>query len=61
MAGFMAPITAILGAIAGANLVLILLDMARTGFVEDRISVGMAKDTRVPSAKSKAPTGAGMR
>jgi pimeloyl-ACP methyl ester carboxylesterase len=61
MAGFMAPITAILGAIAGANLVLILLDMARTGFADDRISVGMATNTRTPSAKSKSPTGAGMR
>jgi hypothetical protein len=61
MAGFMAPITAILGAIAGANLVLILLDMARTGFAEDRISAGMATNTRTPSTKSKSPTGAGMR
>jgi pimeloyl-ACP methyl ester carboxylesterase len=61
MAGFMAPITAILGAIAGANLVLILLDMARTGFAEDRISAGMATNTRTLSATSKAATGAGMR
>jgi branched-subunit amino acid permease len=61
MAGFLAPITAILGAIAGANLVLILLDMARTGSAEDRISAGMATNTRTLSAKSKSPTGAGMR
>jgi hypothetical protein len=54
-------ITAILGAIAGGNLVLILLDMARTGFAEDRISAGIATNTGVPSAKSKSPTGAGMR
>ena len=60
-AGFVALITAILGAIAGGNLVLILLDMARAELADDRIPVNMATNTRVANAKPKTPTGAGMR
>jgi hypothetical protein len=59
--GFMALITAILGAIAGGNLVLILLDMARAELADDRISVNMATNTRVANAKPKTPTGARVR
>jgi pimeloyl-ACP methyl ester carboxylesterase len=60
-AGLMALVTAILGAVAGGNLVLILLDMARASSADDRISADTAPDTRSASAKPETPTGAAMR
>jgi len=57
-ADLLALITAIVGAIAGANLALILLDMSRARSVDDRI----ARETANASAQRfepAAPTGAG--
>ena len=51
-------VTAILGAIAGANLVLIPLDMARARSTDNRISADTATDTPAPSSKPEAPAGA---
>ena len=59
--GLTALVTAILGAVAGANLVLILLDMARARSVDDRIAADMVPDTQSAIAKPETPTGAGMR
>jgi TAP-like protein len=59
--GLIALVTTILAAVAGANLVLILLDMARANSADDRISADAAPDTRSASVKSKTPTGAAMR
>jgi pimeloyl-ACP methyl ester carboxylesterase len=60
-AGLMALVTAILGAVAGANLALILLDMARTRSADDRTAANTAPDTRSAIAKPETPTGVGMR
>ena len=51
-------VSAILGAIAGANLVLILLDMARAPSTDNRISADSATDTPAASSKQERPTGA---
>jgi pimeloyl-ACP methyl ester carboxylesterase len=59
--GLIALVTAILAAVAGANLVLILLDMARASSADDRISADVAPDTRSASAKPETPTGAAVR
>jgi hypothetical protein len=59
--GLIALVTAILGSVAGANLVLILLDMARAGSADDRISADTVPDTPKATLKPEAPTGAGMR
>jgi hypothetical protein len=60
-AGFIALVTAILGAVAGGNLLLILLDMARAGSADDRVAAATAPDTRSASAKPETPAGAAMR
>ena len=59
--GLIALVTAILAAVAGANLVVILLDMARASSADDRISADRAPDTRSASAKPETPAGAGVR
>ena len=59
--GLMALVTAILAAVTGANLVLIVLDMARASSADDRISADAAQDTRSASAKPETPTGAAIR
>jgi pimeloyl-ACP methyl ester carboxylesterase len=60
-AGFVALLTAILGAVAGGNLVLILLDMVRAGSAGDRVATGVVADTRSTDVKPEAPTAVGMR
>jgi hypothetical protein len=60
-AAFIALVTAILGAVAGGNLLLIVLDMARAGSADDRVSAATAPDTQSAIAKPQTPTGAGMR
>jgi hypothetical protein len=57
----MALVTAILGAVAGANLVLILLDMVRAGSGDDRVASDMAGDTRRGDVRLEAFTGGGTR
>ena len=59
--GLPALATAVLGAIAGANLVLIMIDIARASSADDRISVDKAAEMRSASAKPWTSTGAGMR
>jgi hypothetical protein len=59
--GLTALVTAILGSVAGANLVLILLDMARAASADDRISADTATNTHAASAEPATPTGAGTR
>ena len=59
--GLTALATAILAAVAGANLMLIVMDIARARSADRRISAETAPDTRPASAKSTTPTGAGMR
>jgi pimeloyl-ACP methyl ester carboxylesterase len=61
MAGFTALITAIFGAIAGANLVLILLDMVAAGSARDRVDAVSAADMRSVGVKRESSIGAGMR
>jgi hypothetical protein len=52
-------VTAILGApFAGANLVLILLDMARARSTDNRIPADTATDTPAASFKPETPAGA---
>jgi pimeloyl-ACP methyl ester carboxylesterase len=58
-AGFIALVTAILGAVAGANLVLILLDMVRAGSADDRVASETAGDTRTTDVGLEASAGAG--
>jgi pimeloyl-ACP methyl ester carboxylesterase len=60
-AGFVAQLTAILGAVAGGNLVLILLDMVRAGSAGDRVATGVVADTRSTDVKPEAPTAVGRR
>jgi hypothetical protein len=57
----MALVTAILGAVAGANLVLILLDMVRAGSGDDRVASDMAGETRSTDVRLEAFTGGGRR
>jgi len=58
--GFMAMVTATLGAVAGANLMLILLDMVRAGLAEDHVASDTAADIR-SNVRLEASTGAGRR
>jgi hypothetical protein len=60
-AGFIALVTAILSAVAGGNLVLILLDMVRAGSAGDRVATGVVANTQSTDVKPEAPTGVGMR
>jgi hypothetical protein len=60
-AGLVALLTAILGAVAAGNLVLILLDMVHAGSASDRAATSVVTDTRSTDVKPKAPTGVGMR
>jgi pimeloyl-ACP methyl ester carboxylesterase len=60
-AGFMALLTAILGAIAGGNLVLILLDMVHAGSAGDQDATDVAVDIESTDVKPEAPMGVGMR
>ena len=60
-AGLIALVTAIFGAIAGGNLLLILLDMVRAGSSGDQVANDTAADTVSVDIRSEAPTGAGMR
>jgi hypothetical protein len=60
-AGLMALVTAILRAVAGANLALILLDMARARSADDRTAADTAPDRQSAIAKPETPTGARMR
>ena len=57
--GPIALVIVILAAVAGATLVLILLDMASSA--DDRISADTAQDTRSASRQAGTPTGAAMR
>jgi pimeloyl-ACP methyl ester carboxylesterase len=57
----MALVTAILGAVASANLVLILLDMVRNGSGDDRVASDTAADTGSTEVKLEASTGGGRR
>jgi pimeloyl-ACP methyl ester carboxylesterase len=59
-AGFIALVTAILGAVAGGNL-LILLDIAQAGSAGDRVATRVVADTRSMDVKPEAPTVVGMR
>ena len=59
--GLIALVTAILGAIAGANLVLILLDMMWARSARDRVATGTAAGTRSTDIELEASTGAGRR
>ena len=59
--GLIALVTAILGAIAGANLVLILLDMMWARSARDRAATGTAAGTRSTDIELEASTGAGRR
>lgn len=61
MAGLIAVITAILGAVVGANLVLILLDIVRAGSPDDRVASDTATNTRTTGVKLEVLTGAGRR
>ena len=58
--GLIALVTAILAAVASANLVLILLDMVRAGSAENQIASDTAADTR-SDVRLEASTGAGRR
>jgi pimeloyl-ACP methyl ester carboxylesterase len=55
----LAILAAIGGAVAGANLTLILLDMARIRSVDDEVAAGTTVDALRPSLEPAAPTGAG--
>lgn len=57
-ADLLALITAIVGAAAGANLTLILLDMSRARFLDDRVRPETS-EASAPSVEPAAPTGAG--
>jgi TAP-like protein len=54
-----ALLTAIVGAAAGANLTLILLDMTRPGSIGDQLATRKTADARHPNLETPAPTGAG--
>ena len=55
--GLMALLTAILGAVAGANLVLILLDMAWAGLADDRVANDTPGDARTTDVRLEASSG----
>ena len=59
--GLLALITAIVGATAGANLPLIVLDVARARSAGDRLAVETPVDTAVASPEPPTPVGAGLR
>ena len=60
--GLLALITAIVGATAGANLTLILLDIARASAEDDRLAAETpVVDTAVASQEPATPVGAGVR
>jgi hypothetical protein len=59
--GLLALVTAVAGAIAGANPALIFLDMSRTRPTGDQLETVTAVDTRRPNLEPEAPTGAGRR
>jgi pimeloyl-ACP methyl ester carboxylesterase len=60
-AGLMALATAILGAVAAGNLLLILLDTVRVGSSDDQGDSGAAADRTSADVRPKAPIGAGLR
>jgi pimeloyl-ACP methyl ester carboxylesterase len=60
-AGLMALATAILGAVAGGNLLLILLDMVRVGSSDDQVDSGAPADTASVEVAPGTPSGAGIR
>jgi hypothetical protein len=60
-AGLMALVTAILGAVAGGNLVLILLDMVLGGSAGAPVGSGTTADMRSTDVKPEEPTSAAMR
>ena len=60
-AGFMALLTAILGAIAGGNLVLILLDVVHAGSAGGQVATDVVVDIGSTDVKQEAPMGVGMR
>jgi zinc transporter ZupT len=59
--GLMALVTAILGAAAGANLVLILLDMLPAGTADDRVASDTAGYMRSTDVRLEALRGPGSR
>jgi pimeloyl-ACP methyl ester carboxylesterase len=59
MEDLVALLTAIVGAAAGANLTLILLDMTRPGSIGDQLATRKTADARHPNLETPAPTGAG--
>jgi len=59
--GLMALVTAIVGAVAGANLVLILLDMLRAASPDELVASDSVADTRSPEIRLETSTGAGRR
>ena len=60
-ADLLALVTAIVGAIAGANLALILLDVSTARSAGDRVAQEPTIDARRPNFEPAAPTGAGSR
>jgi pimeloyl-ACP methyl ester carboxylesterase len=58
-ADLLALFTAIVGAIAGANLTLILLDMARARAARDRVGAETTVDAPLPCLEPATPIGAG--
>jgi hypothetical protein len=59
--GLLALLTAIAGAVAGANLLLILLDMSRARATRGQAAAEPTVDVRPPSREPATPAGAGMR
>jgi hypothetical protein len=59
--GLTALVTAILGAVAGANLVLMRLAMMWVRSAGDRVATGTAAETRSTGIELEASTGAGKR
>jgi pimeloyl-ACP methyl ester carboxylesterase len=53
--------TAIVGAVAGANLALVILDMSRGGSAGDRPATRTTVETRRPNLEPATPTGTGTR
>ncbi len=58
--GLLALVTAIVGATAGANLTLIVLDMVRARSTGDRLAAETPVDTPVASPEPPTPVGAGL-
>jgi hypothetical protein len=59
--GLLALLTAIAGAVAGANLLVILLDMSRARSARGQAAAEPTVDVRPPSREPATPAGAGMR